>query len=209
MSDYELDWQKNVKPIKCEKVTLNDPTLKTNYVGKFSKETHGKMCDAFFVTEESKFHKRFNANHQINVNHGKHDHHLVSCKNSLNTHSLDHNTKLKVDKGKYCIDDRLDLHGYNTESAYHKLTDFIMKNYHKGNRCLLVITGYGNSINSSGAIKNNLHKWLGDTKIHHVILYFQQATNAHGGKGAFYILLRRNKNLETVVKKWSPRKKET
>ena len=166
MSDDESDWQKNVKPIKCEKVTFNIDNQ---------------------INLKSTINERYNNIHSF-----------PSKENSLNTNlsfCLDYNTKSKIDKGKYFISDRLDLHGYNMDDAYYKLIDFIVRNYHIGNRCVLVITGYGSATNKTGTIKNNLCKWLNDIKIQHMVLYHQQATKEHGGKGAFYVLLRRNKDL--------------
>ncbi|WP_168464420.1 Smr/MutS family protein [Wolbachia endosymbiont of Ctenocephalides felis wCfeT] len=161
MSDDELNWQKNVKPIKCDKVTIKiDHKIDLN-----SADSKGYS----FIAKEN-----------------SHDIKLSFC--------LDYNTKSKVDKGKYFISDRLDLHGYNVEDAYYKFIDFVTKNYQAGNRCLLVITGYSHAINKAGTIKNSLHKWLNDVKIQHMVLYHQQATKEHGGKGAFYVLLRRNRD---------------
>lgn len=108
----------------------------------------------------------------------------------LKPYDIDHNTKLKVIKGKYLLDDQLDLHGYNLDEAYSTLLSFITKHYYVGSRCLLIITGYGNKINT-GVIKNSFANWLDNSEIRHMILYYTQATKTHGGKGAFYVLLRR------------------
>lgn len=159
MQDDELDWQKNVKPLECGKVTLK-------------------------------------IDHKINIKPVISKGAFTLQENLLNTNyppCLDYNTKSKIDKGKYFISDRLDLHGYNIEDAYYKLIDFVVKNYQAGNRCLLVITGYGSATNKAGTIRNNLYKWLSDIKIQHMVLYHQQARKEHGGKGAFYVLLRRNR----------------
>jgi DNA-nicking Smr family endonuclease len=160
MSGNELDWQKNVKPIKCGKINLD-------------------------------------TNHKINLKPIKNDYPLILKDDFFNTgvsSCLDYNTKSKVDRGKYFISDRLDLHGYNVDDAYYKLMDFVVRNYQTGGRCLLVITGYGSATNKTETIKNSLYKWLNDAKIRHMILYHQQATKEHGGKGASYVLLRRHKN---------------
>ncbi|GHM58334.1 MAG: UPF0115 protein [Candidatus Mesenet longicola] len=103
---------------------------------------------------------------------------------------IDHNTRLKVIKGKYPLDDQLDLHGYSLDKAYSILLSFITKHYHVSSRCLLIITGYGNQMNT-GLIKNNFANWLNSNEIQHMILYYTEATKIHGGKGAFYVLLRR------------------
>ncbi|QKX02185.1 Smr/MutS family protein [Wolbachia endosymbiont of Dirofilaria (Dirofilaria) immitis] len=167
MSDDELNWQKNVKPIKSEKITL--------------KVDH--KVDIKSVIDKGTFYLQENF---LNTNIGN----LPFC--------LDYNTKSKVDRGKCFISDKLDLHGYSIEDAYCKLVDFIIKNYQAGNRCLLVITGQSSTVGKTGVIKSNLSKWLNDTKIQHIVLYYQQAIKKHGGRGAFYVLLRRNKNLSLV-----------
>lgn len=163
MPDDEPDWQKNVKPIKCDKIII-----------KADQKINVKPLD----------HKKYNNFSNATGN-------LFDINSS---YSIDYNTKSKIDRGKYFISDRLDLHGYNIEDAYYKFTDFIIKNYQVGNRCVLVITGYGSATNKAETIKSNLYKWLNDIKIQHMILYHQQAKEKHGGKGAFYILLRRNKD---------------
>ncbi|WDM85750.1 Smr/MutS family protein [Ehrlichia sp. JZT12] len=122
-------------------------------------------------------------------NHNKH-----SISSGLN---LDHNTKKKIDKGRYQIDDVLDLHGYTLDTAYNVLINFIIKNYNLANRCLLIITGW-NSTNQydNNSIKSNFSKWLQSEKICEIILYYKQAINSYGGKGAFYVLLKsKNKKI--------------
>ncbi|QKX01614.1 DNA mismatch repair protein MutS [Wolbachia endosymbiont of Cruorifilaria tuberocauda] len=164
MSNDELNWQRNVKPIKSEKVALR-ADYKINIKSLVNRAT--------FCLQENLF----------GVGNGN----LPFC--------LDYNTKSKVDRGKCFISNKLDLHGYSMNDAYYKLVDFIIKNYRVGNRCLLIITGHGNTVGKADIIKNSLSNWLNDIKIQHVVLYYQQAIKKHGGKGAFYVLLRRNKNI--------------
>ncbi|MDN5247590.1 MAG: Smr/MutS family protein [Wolbachia endosymbiont of Tyrophagus putrescentiae] len=133
----------------------------------------------------------FSTDHKINLQPANSDRCDYSSAFSESPFCL---IKLKVDSGKYLISGKLDLHGYSIESAYHTFVNFIVRNYQIGNRCLLVITGYGNKMNKMETIKSNLPKWLVDIRIRNLVLYHQQATEKHGGKGAFYILLRKNRN---------------
>ncbi|KJV68690.1 Smr/MutS family protein [Candidatus Neoehrlichia procyonis] len=103
--------------------------------------------------------------------------------------SISNSTKAKIDQGKYRINSIIDLHGYTIDEAYYQLFNCIIKNYNLGNKCLLIITGWG-SKNSCHSIRNNLHKWLQNEKISNLILYYKQAISSHGGKGAFYLLLK-------------------
>ncbi|MDR2978358.1 MAG: Smr/MutS family protein [Rickettsiales bacterium] len=50
------------------------------------------------------------------------------------------------------------MHGCNIDNAYCKLIDFIVKNYQAGNRCLLIITGHGNTTDRTDTIKYSLNK---------------------------------------------------
>ncbi|WP_253299962.1 Smr/MutS family protein [Wolbachia endosymbiont of Chironomus riparius] len=163
MLDDESDWQKNIKPIRCNKAIQNDE-------------------------------------HKINlrsvIQNEKYDNFITQKFDCISSSCLDYNTKLKIDRGKYHISDRLDLHSYTIDNAYYKLIDFVIQNYQRGNRCLLVITGYGSTQNNTETIKSNLYKWLSNIKIQHMILYYRQAKKIDGGEGAFYVLLRRNKNLK-------------
>ncbi|QXK92079.1 Smr/MutS family protein [Neoehrlichia mikurensis] len=104
--------------------------------------------------------------------------------------SISNSTKVKIDQGKYHIDSILDLHGYTHDEAYYQLLNCITKNYDLGNKCLLVITGWGSKFSGHNSIRNSLHKWLQNDKIANLMLYYKQAIAAHGGKGAFYLLLK-------------------
>ncbi len=100
---------------------------------------------------------------------------------------------------KHIVNATLDLHHYSINDAYHQLIDFITKNYQTCNKCLLIVTGHGSTTNEIETIKSSLHIWLNNPNIQHMILSCRQAAKKHGGKGAFYILLKRNKNPKT---KW-------
>ncbi|OEY86844.1 hypothetical protein BIY23_04670 [Wolbachia pipientis] len=118
-------------------------------------------------------------------------------KKQLYTNNLQHRHDISQNylKDKYFINVMLDLHNYSIDNAYHKLIDFIIENYQMCNRCLLVVTGHSSTINETETIKSSFNTWLNNPKIQHMILSCKQAAKKHGGKGAFYILLRRNINL--------------
>ncbi|ABD44848.1 smr domain protein [Ehrlichia chaffeensis str. Heartland] len=111
--------------------------------------------------------------------------------------NLNNNTKKKIDQGKYHIDSILDLHGYTLDAAYNTLMNFIIKNYNSANKLLLIITGWGSTDKyNSNSIKSNFSKWLQSVQIANLILYYREANRIHGGKGAFYVLLKsKNKKI--------------
>ena len=99
----------------------------------------------------------------------------------------------KIRKGQIKIAARLDLHSLTLQQAYTDLSTFIQDNYRINNRLLLVITGKGK--NERGKIKNSLYSWLNNPELCNLILYCGIACLKHGGSGAYYILLRKLKEL--------------
>lgn len=106
---------------------------------------------------------------------------------------IDSGTKTKIDRGKFKIDAIIDLHGYTQSVAYNSLVDFVIRSFERSHKCLLVITGWGRKNAGESCLRSNLHHWLQSEQIVNLILYYKQAIPAHGGKGAFYVLLRKNK----------------
>ena len=56
---------------------------------------------------------------------------------------LDRRTWLKLRRGLYPLDARLDLHGLTQAEAHGRLAAFLAQAQARGNRCVLVITGRG------------------------------------------------------------------
>ena len=115
----------------------------------------------------------------------------------------DINKELK--KGKIQIDRKLDLHGYSLMDAYDKFKNEVIKNHNKNKRCLLVITGKGVQPNKKnndtmtpklfhGKIKNSIISWIKEDCLKNYILTYQNAGIDHGGDGAIFVYLRKNKN---------------
>jgi DNA-nicking Smr family endonuclease len=76
--------------------------------------------------------------------------------------NLDKTTRSKFLRGNYKIDARLDLHGKTQIQAYDLLRDFIEDAYYKKKRCLLVITGKGNS---PGILRQAVPDWMNNTAL--------------------------------------------
>ncbi|MCU7611446.1 Smr/MutS family protein [Anaplasma capra] len=118
---------------------------------------------------------------------------LVCTEESGLISSIDSRTKARVDKGKYRVDAVIDLHGYSEASACEKLIDCVVSSFQSGKRCIRVITGWGSTnLGKGSSIRSNLHRWLQSDTVADMVLYYKQAIPAHGGKGAFYVLLRSN-----------------
>ena len=106
-------------------------------------------------------------------------------------------------RGKLQPEYILDLHGMNTVIAKKKSIEFIKYNYLNGKRLLLIITGKGKSTRTSfiengnqiGIIRKSLKSWLYESEMRIKILGIVSSHINHGGEGAFYIYLKKNKNL--------------
>ena len=116
---------------------------------------------------------------------------------------IDRNTADRFRKGKFILDATLDLHGMTREKAHRTLMGFIRSHYEQGSRCVLVITGKGQKqladhppageYSGKGVLRELLPHWLDEPTLKPLILAFDQASQRHGGSGAFYILLRRKR----------------
>ncbi len=102
---------------------------------------------------------------------------------------IDRNTDEKLRRGKMAIQGRLDLHGLTRGEAHARLQEFMASSYRKGRRCLLVITGKG-----AGILRGEVQRWLGETPLSGIVLRFYPAQREHGGDGALYVLLRRDRD---------------
>lgn len=100
----------------------------------------------------------------------------------------------KMDKGNLEIEATLDLHGKTLDQSHSELKRFIVHCYSNKIRCVLVITGKGlKSEGGEGRIKKSLLSWINDSELKNYILRVSQANRKHGGSGAFYILLKRER----------------
>ena len=102
---------------------------------------------------------------------------------------LDRRTWLKVRRGLYPIDARLDLHGLTQDQAHDRLTGFLRGAHTRGNRCVLVITGRG--ARTGGTLRTMTPRWLDEAPLRPLVLAFAEARLEHGGEGALYVLLKR------------------
>lgn len=102
---------------------------------------------------------------------------------------LDRRTWLKLRRGNYPIDARLDLHGLTQAEAHDRLAAFLAGAQARGNRCVLVITGRG--ARHGGTLRAMTPRWLDEAPNRGRVLSFAQAQLHHGGEGALYVLVRR------------------
>ena len=103
-------------------------------------------------------------------------------------------------KGRLEIDATLDLHGMTAEQARQRLVLSLQQAHARGARLVLVITGKGKRTHidefnrpRSGVLRESLPDWLRSGALSGIVLQVTQAHPKHGGKGAFYVYLRRRR----------------
>lgn len=106
----------------------------------------------------------------------------------------------KLRRGRLEPEARLDLHGMTAERAHAALTRFILSAHAEGLRLVLVITGKGRdgaehviAPHRHGILRHSLPHWLSAPPLAGRVLDLAPANRKHGGGGAYYIYLRRQR----------------
>ena len=106
-----------------------------------------------------------------------------------------------VARGHRAIDARIDLHGMRQAEAHAALNGFIYRAHASGAKLVLVITGKGAATGDGfdmagegrGVLKRLVPHWLADPVMRRVVIGFENAARGHGGEGALYVRIRRNR----------------
>ena len=106
---------------------------------------------------------------------------------------IDRANSERLKRGLHPVEARLDLHGRTQAEAHRELSEFVEICYRRGRRCVLVITGRGLGPDGSGVLKSAVPRWLEETALRRRILAIATAQPRHGGAGALYLLLRRQR----------------
>lgn len=106
----------------------------------------------------------------------------------------------RLRRGRLEPEARLDLHGLTLDRAHSALTGFILGAQASGKRLVLVITGKGRGGDAGGpipvregALRHAVPQWLRLPPLAPVVLQVAQAHRRHGGGGACYVYLRRQR----------------
>ncbi len=111
---------------------------------------------------------------------------------------MDRRTFERMTRGKLAPEARIDLHGMTLAEAHSELVRFLLKAQATGVRLALVITGKGRERDDRGPIpertgllRRQVPQWLRLPPLGSAVLQVAQASQRHGGAGAFYVYLRR------------------
>ncbi|MCF6197823.1 MAG: Smr/MutS family protein [Hyphomicrobiaceae bacterium] len=108
----------------------------------------------------------------------------------------------QINNGRQPIEARLDLHGLYQEAAHMALRNFLQRCHQQDLRHVLVITGKGRTAAPTeliygeaehGVLRRVVPLWLGEPDLLGLVAGFSQAPRRHGGAGALYVRLRRNR----------------
>jgi DNA-nicking Smr family endonuclease len=97
-------------------------------------------------------------------------------------------TLRQLRRGRFPVEDELDLHGMSQSAARDHLADFIAASSQGGLRCVRIVHGKGYRSGARGPVlKIAVNTWL---RRHPDVLAFTSARAIDGGTGAVYVLLR-------------------
>ena len=111
---------------------------------------------------------------------------------------IDRRAQRKIARGQTPIDSTLDLHGMTQQQAFSRLQSHIEAASDAGQRCILVITGKGvgpdrGEDTGKGVLRRNLPDWLANQALSGLVSGIAPAGRAHGGGGAFYVRLKKQR----------------
>ena len=95
--------------------------------------------------------------------------------------------KQKVARGHVSIEARLDLHGHTQDEAHGELLRFLRRASANEKRLALVITG------KSGVLRREVPRWLALPEFRAMVIAVEPAAIKHGGAGALYVRVRRER----------------
>lgn len=112
-------------------------------------------------------------------------------------------TAERLKRGEIEPEARLDLHGMTERAAHGALATFIRSAWSRGLRIVIVVTGKGGRAPEAdapfemdgrrGVLKDTAPRWLKEPELASLIADVRTAHRSHGGDGALYVWLRKNR----------------
>jgi DNA-nicking Smr family endonuclease len=106
---------------------------------------------------------------------------------------VQHGVYKNLRMGKYEIQSRLDLHRHSVDQAMSALKRFIGDCHHHSIRCALITHGKGEGRQEPAKLKSCVNHWLRQLD---QVLAFHSAQKQHGGLGATYVLIKKDKSAK-------------
>lgn len=111
---------------------------------------------------------------------------------------LERRVRTQLRRGRQGVEAVIDLHGLRQDEAHSALRCFLRLQQQRGAKLVLVVTGKGMAGDAGygderGILRRNVPHWLRLPDLRPLVLGFDEAEQRHGGAGALYIRLRRNR----------------
>jgi DNA-nicking Smr family endonuclease len=110
---------------------------------------------------------------------------------------LERRTLRALSRGSRRVEGVLDLHGLRQDEAHAALHGFLRRSQAAGRAVVLVVTGKGGEarapFDERGVLRRIVPHWLGSPELRRIVLGFEPALPHHGGGGALYVRLRRQR----------------
>lgn len=114
--------------------------------------------------------------------------------------TLDASWDRKLRSGHVEPDRVVDLHGLTSEAAHRRAIDAVTRAVRDGDRIVVLITGRAPKADTSrldrplrGIIRASIADWLAASPVSRQIAAIRAAHPRHGGAGAIYVVLKRQK----------------
>jgi DNA-nicking Smr family endonuclease len=126
------------------------------------------------------------------------------AKSSVTPGGLNGQTAGRLKRGEIDPQARLDLHGMTERAAHGALITFIRGAWSRGLRLVIVVTGKGAREpdphepfdmegGRRGILKSLAPRWLAEPELAGLVADVRSAHRSHGGGGALYVYLRKNR----------------
>ena len=113
---------------------------------------------------------------------------------------LERRLRQRLSRGQQPIEAVIDLHGRRQAEAHEALRRFIVDAHRMGHKVVLVVTGKGASEPSDhglfeerGVLRRTVPHWLRLPDMRPFVIGFETAQQPHGGSGALYVRIRRQR----------------
>jgi DNA-nicking Smr family endonuclease len=110
--------------------------------------------------------------------------------------AIDRRARQKIARGHVEIGARIDLHGMKQHEAKERLSAFLHRAQAGGKSLVLVITGKGTAAPQGaerGVLRRAVPLWLALPELRPLVIGFEKAAPSHGGAGALYVRIRKNR----------------
>jgi DNA-nicking Smr family endonuclease len=108
---------------------------------------------------------------------------------------MERRMRQRVSRGRAPIDGVIDLHGMRQDEAHRALVAFIRRKQHEGAAVVIIVTGKGDPDpdKGRGVLKRMVPHWLADPGLRNAVIGYEEAGLRHGGGGALYVRIRRQR----------------